>query len=213
MTRGNWPTTQISLLERIRNQEDTLPWDQFVGIYGPLIMRYCCRRGLQESDARDVVQEVLLQVSKGINNFRYDPDRGRFRNWLGTIAHRAMLKHEAKSRRAVVGPGNGKTLQPSSIEECQQPLGEAWIEAFNAHVYRTALERIRLDFDEETWRAFDATFSENRAPRDVAADLKRTAGWVYQAKSKVVRRLKKEVLYLAEDSAFLNMQNKQAARE
>lgn len=211
-TRGNWPTTQISLLERIQNQEDTLRWDQFVGIYGPLVLRYCCRRGLQEADARDVVQDVLLQVSNGISEFRYDRERGQFRNWLGTLTHRAMLKHLKKSRRARTATDNAARQDPL-IDECPQPLGEAWTEAFNAHVYRTALERIRPYFDEDTWRVFLATFAENQAPAIVATEMNRSIGWVYQAKSKVVRRLKEEVLYLAEDSALLNLPSTQASGE
>jgi len=211
--RRQWPTTQISLLERIQNREDALSWDQFVRIYGPLIMRYCRRRGLQESDARDVVQDVLLQVSKGIEDFRYDRERGQFRNWLGTVTHRAMLKQLARSRRAAARERDAPRPLPPASEECQQPLGEVWVEAFNAHVYRTAVERLRLHFDAETWQAFEATFVENCSPDKVAAKLNRTVGWVYQAKSKVVRKLKEEILFLAEDSAFLNLQNKQAPRK
>jgi RNA polymerase sigma factor (sigma-70 family) len=200
--RRNWPTTKISLLERIHDHQDVLSWDHFVRIYSPLIVRYCCRRGLQETDARDVVQDVLLQVSKGIAEFRYDPQRGLFRSWLGTITHRAMLKHQARSRRVASAAGG---TRPSASEQCQQPLGEVWVEAFNAHVYRTAVNRVRLHFDQETWQVFEATFVENHPPEQVATELQRTVGWVYQAKSKVVRRLKEEILYLAEDSAFFNI--------
>jgi len=40
---------------------------------------------LLETDARDVDQEVMIHVSKGIERFRDDPQRGQFRSWLGTI--------------------------------------------------------------------------------------------------------------------------------
>jgi len=176
-----------------------------VRIYGPLIRRYCLRRGLQEADAFDVVQDVLLQVSKGIGDFHYDARRGRFRNWLGTVTHRAMLKHMAKSRRSGIGAGDSTDTTATSDWECQQPLDEVWVESFNAHVYREAVKQLRLHFSEETWRAFEATFTEGRPPDEVADEMQRTIGWVYQAKSQVVRRLKAEIVYLAEDSVLLNL--------
>lgn len=163
-------------------------------------MRYCCRRGLPEQDAADVVQDVLLSVSKGIDDFRYDPDRGLFRSWLGTVTHRAMLKHQSKSRRSGSDAGNSDDLAALPNRVCLQPVDEDWIEAFNVHIYQLAIERLRRQFDEQTWSAFDATFTEDRSPEEVAVSLKRTVGWVYQAKSKIVRQLKQEILYLAEDS-------------
>ncbi len=83
-------------------------------------------------------------------------------------------------------------------------MDEVWIEAFNAHIYQLAIERLRLHFDEQTWSAFDATFMEDRSPEEVALALQRTVGWVYQAKSRIVRQLKQEILYLAEDSVLGN---------
>lgn len=199
-----WPTTQITLLQEVANQRDRRAWVRFVQTYGPLLYRYCRRRGLQDADALDVAQEVLLQVSKAIADFRYDPQRGRFRNWLGTVTHRAMLKHSAKSRRTAIGEGGAASEQSLANCESQEPLDETWVESFNAHVYRKATSRLRPQFSAETWRAFQATFGEGRSPKEVADELQRTVGWVYQAKSQVIHRLRKEILYLAEDSVFLN---------
>jgi len=199
-----WPTTRITLLHRVSDQHDEESWNCFVQTYDPLIVRYCRRRGLQEADARDVAQDVLLQVSKGIGDFRYDAERGRFRNWLGTVTHRAMLKHQAKLRRPARAAGESEGVELSSLQECQQPLDEVWVESFNAHVYREAVRRLRLHFSEEMWCAFEATFTEDRPPEEVADELQRSVGWVYQAKSQIVRRLKSEIVHLAEDSALLN---------
>lgn len=207
-SQSTWPTTQITLLERIADQEDHLSWESFDRIYAPLMRRYCRRRGLQESDANDVVQDVLLKVSRGIRGFKYDAQRGRFRNWLGTVTHRAMLKHISKSSRPGAGVGHAADTGPLWSEVSQQPLDGAWIEAFNAHIFREAMERLRPQFDSQTWWAFQQTFTEERPPREVADDFGRTVGWVYQAKSQVVRRLRDEIVYLAEDSVLLNLQQR-----
>jgi RNA polymerase sigma factor (sigma-70 family) len=202
--RGPWPTTQITLLQRVADRRDARAWDCFVRTYGPLIHRYCLRRGLQEADACDITQDVLMQVSKAIGDFRYDERRGRFRGWLGTVTHHALLKHVARARRSGSAVGDLPAGDPSQIQVAPESLDEAWVEAFNAYVYREAVRRLRLDFSDETWRAFDATFAEDRPPQEVADELERSVGWVYQAKSQVVRRLKAEIVYLAEDSILLN---------
>ena len=115
-----------------------------------------------------------------------------------------MLKHLAKSRRSGVGTGDSTSAELSSAQECPQPLDEVWVESFSSHIYREAVRRLRLHFSDETWQAFEATFEKDRTPDEVAGKLHRSVGWVYQAKSQVVRRLREEILYLAEDSVLLN---------
>jgi RNA polymerase sigma factor (sigma-70 family) len=199
-----WPTTRITLLQSVADQRDKGSWDCFAQIYGPLIQRYCVRRGLQEADAFDVVQDVLMQVSRGISTFEYDAGRGRFRNWLGTITHRAMLKHQAKWRRKFDAAGGAKDSGVLSPQECPHPVDEGWVEAFNSYVFEEALRRLQPSFTRETWRAFNATFIEGQPPSEVADEIGRSVGWVYQAKSQIMRQLKTEILYLAEDSVLHN---------
>ena len=84
------PETRASLLIRIRNPEDSDSWTQFGEVYAPVVFRFLTRRGLQEADAGDVTQNVLLEVAKSIQKFEYEPERGKFRNWLATIARRQL---------------------------------------------------------------------------------------------------------------------------
>ena len=55
--------TRASLLIRIRNQADREAWSQFVEIYAPLIYGFGRNRGLQDSDAADLTQDVLQSVA------------------------------------------------------------------------------------------------------------------------------------------------------
>ena len=57
--------TQPSSLLRIRDASDAESWRTFVSIYAPLIYRSCRRRELQDADAADVGQEVLLDCRAG----------------------------------------------------------------------------------------------------------------------------------------------------
>jgi RNA polymerase sigma-70 factor (ECF subfamily) len=55
---------------------------------------------------------------------------------------------------------------------------------------RRALELVRGEFEERTWRAFWLTAAEERAPADIAEEMGVTATAICMAKSRVLRRLK-----------------------
>lgn len=187
-----WPTTRSTLLSQLRDADDSHAWSRFVDLYLPLIHRFARRRGLQDADARDVSQDVLLQVSRAIRTFEYNPGRGRFRSWLGLITHQRILRHRARANAAVCGLGDGQgdslsTAVPSEVE------GE-WRDAFHAHVYRMARECVRQDTCPEMWRAFEMVWEDGCSPQRAAEVLERPPHWVYQARYRVLQRLKQCVM-------------------
>ena len=99
------PDTRPSLLVRLRDPRDERAWAEFTAIYSPLINRLACRKGLQEADAADLVQEVLRAVASAIDRWDPEPSRGRFRNWLFTIARNTTLNFIASQRRHLRGTG------------------------------------------------------------------------------------------------------------
>jgi len=194
------PSTKVSLLARLRRGADAASWSLFVELYTPLIYRYCRRRQLQEADAQDVTQKVMVRVYTAIGKFTYDAGRGHFRNWLGVITTREILRHVRVEQRPVhraIYPTNDMTAQtPGAVE------GD-WLEEFEAHILVVALERIRNDFDELTWQAFHCTWLQEEKPHAAAERLDRPAEWVYKARFRVLKRLRSEVEFLADDAANL----------
>ena len=87
-----WPSTHISLIRQIRESDNSDAWVTFVDTYGPLMVSFCRKRGLQAADSDDAVQDAMIRISTAIKNFTYDPTRGRFRGWLGTIVRRSIFK-------------------------------------------------------------------------------------------------------------------------
>ena len=63
----------------------------------------------------------------------------------------------------------------------------------------TLLGRIRDRFEPPTWSAFEGVWLHDRASSEVACDLALSIGAVYLAKSRVLKRLRKELMILAED--------------
>ncbi len=197
MTDSASRQTPPSLLVRIRDARDAESWQTFVDLYAPLIYGYCRRRGLQEADAADVSQEVLLQVARSIRGFEYQPERGRFRDWLGAVTRGKVVRWRERQGRAVNGAG-GTGDDPLAAVAAPDADPE-WAAAFNGHVLRAALERTRPHFEPATWRAFELEWLGDRPAAEVARTLGVAVTAVYVAKSRVLKRLREEVLLLAED--------------
>jgi len=104
------PLTRPSLLLRIRDVGNHEAWEQFVEIYTPLVYGFCRSRGLQDADAADVAQESMRAVAQAIGKFEYDPQRGKFRNWLLTVVQSKLHNFLAQQQRQPT-PAGETTLQ------------------------------------------------------------------------------------------------------
>ena len=103
-----FPNTQSLLLAKVQSPENREAWAEFVRIYRPVIYRMARRRGMQDADAQDLSQDVLLRVSKSIEG--WVPQEGvRFRNWLRKVASNAIITAVTKSKpRGIVNGSASK---------------------------------------------------------------------------------------------------------
>ncbi|MCU0714438.1 MAG: sigma-70 family RNA polymerase sigma factor [Pirellula sp.] len=56
--------TSLSLLDRLRTSPENEGWNRLADLYAPLIRVWLRRYDVQNSDAQDLIQEVLLSVSR-----------------------------------------------------------------------------------------------------------------------------------------------------
>jgi RNA polymerase sigma-70 factor (ECF subfamily) len=190
--------TRASLLLRLRNPRDAEAWRTFVDVYGPLVYGHCRRRGVEHNDAEDLMQKIFAQVMQSIRAFDYQPNLGRFRDWLGTIVRNDIGRFFRQRGREVARSASAEA------DPLQQVAGRgedtSWNEEFQAHVLRVALARSQPHFEADTWRAFELVWLEHQSAADVARQLNRPIDFVYVAKSRVLKQLWKEVQELAEDA-------------
>jgi len=73
------PETRYSLIARLACPEDTETWDEFLRTYEAAILRYCRTKGLQDADAADVCQHVLIAVHQAAQNWQPSGRSGSFR--------------------------------------------------------------------------------------------------------------------------------------
>lgn len=198
------PTTRRSLVLRLRNLDDQTAWAEFVELYEPLIYRLARRKGLQDSDARDLCQEVFRAVASAIERWDPDPAKGRFRAWLFCIARNQALKSLAGNNNGRLR-GTGRTTVQELLEARpdEDPQAQAeFTREFRRRVFHWAAEQVRHEFTENTWQAFWRTGVDNRSVAAVAEELGLSAGAVYIARTRVLARLRECVERVTEDSGF-----------
>ena len=133
-----------------------------------------------------------------MRTFEYQPERGRFRDWLRTVTRHELARQQGRQQPGTLGVG-GETGQTELDRVEAQASDSEWTAAFNAQVLSVALERVRPLFAAPLWQAFEGIWLEHRPAREVARELGLGVDKVYVAKSRVLRRLREEVLMLAED--------------
>ena len=188
------PETRPSLLLRLRDAGDQQAWAELLEIYQPLIFRLVRQRGLQDADAREVTQEVLVAVAGAIGHWEADPSRGSFRGWLATIARNLVVNFLIRQSRHPRGTGNSdfaRWLNEVPAADC----GESQL--FNLEhrrqVFLWAAAEIETEFRSDNWRAFWETSVAGRSVGEVATELRMSAGAVYVARSRVMKRLREKV--------------------
>jgi RNA polymerase sigma factor (sigma-70 family) len=187
--------TSSSLLVRLQQDPaDQIAWAEFVRRYGTRIHGWCRRWGLQEADAQEVTQEVLLKLTRAMQVFRYDPAQ-RFRGWLKTISHHAW-QDLARRRKLIAPGGDPATDDPMQSLAARDDLA-VWVEReYEQELMERALERVRPRVQPQTWDAFRLTAFDGLPGAEVAARLGIAVTSVYKAKSNVQKLLEAEVLAL-----------------
>jgi len=191
------PTTRASLLLRLCDSEDHEAWIEFVTLYEPVIYRLLRRHGLQDADARDVMQELLLAVSRSID--RWDPakDRGSFRGWLRRVARNLVINwlHE-RGRGVAAAGGSGLQAMLDMLPAADEPDTVEFDREWRRALFHRAAERVRGEVHSATWQAFWETAVAGASPADAAAKLGMTVGAVRVAKCRVLARLRAAVTEL-----------------
>ncbi len=199
---GDWLTggddpglTQSTLLEGVRDQE-AAAWQRLVELYGPLVYRWCRRAGCQPNDASDLVQEVFVAVAANLSGLRRDRPGDSFRAWLRTITRNKVVDHIRKQQKNPVAQGGTDANdQIHRAPDTQLPSDEAAEDDHDverAELLSRALELVKGDFEETTWRAFWLATVEGRTTTAIATELDMQPNAIRQAKFRVIRRMRDE---------------------
>jgi RNA polymerase sigma-70 factor (ECF subfamily) len=186
--------TSVTLLGRLRQvPPDQAAWAQFADRYGRKIYGWCRQWNLQEADAEDITQGVLLKLAEKMRAFEYDPAKS-FRAWLKTVTRHAWL--DTCSARKVAAAGGSQVLEQLNAVEAREDLVRRLEEEFDRELYDEAAARVRMRVTPRTWEAFDRTAIQNQSGAEAAQALGMKVAAVFVARSKVQKMLREELQQL-----------------
>jgi RNA polymerase sigma-70 factor (ECF subfamily) len=180
--------TPVSLLERLRQPHEQTAWGRFVELYSPLLYGWAQRLGLQDQDARDLVQDVFTVLVQKLPEFRYDPQKS-FRAWLHTLVRnkwRDRLRRQAVLPVVQAAADFADREAPDNLEAIEEA-------EYRTYLVQRTLELLQSEFQPTTWQAFQEYAVRGRPVPEVAQELGITANAVHLARGRVLRRVREEL--------------------
>jgi RNA polymerase sigma factor (sigma-70 family) len=184
---AQWPATRLTLLDRLRDNQNQSAGEEFIALYGPLVCGFTRKRLPQDEDAADVMQEVLGAVAKG----SYDPEKGPFRKWLLTV-----LLNEIRdffSRRQRLPEILGTVAADLALEELPAKIEDEWDHDHRQRLFERAAEIVQGRSNPVHWQAFWLTAVDDMSGKEVAEALTMSVANVYSAKSRILEEIKRTI--------------------
>lgn len=194
--------TSLSLLNRLRRSPDSESWNRLVLLYSPLIKAWLRRYEVQPNDADDLVQEVLVAVSKDLGRFEHAGQAGAFRGWLKAIlVNRLRNFWRARDRRPQARVDSDIDARLAQLDDPSSEMSLIWNREHDQYVLRQLLTLAEPHFEPATWTAFCRVALDGKKSDVVAEEMGISINTVCLAKSRVLRRLRQESEGLVESAS------------
>ena len=179
-------TTHATLLARLADGVDPAAWREFHDRYADLLRGFARRYGLQPADCDDATQEILLALAKSVGKFQYDPAKGKFRSYLKTVALRTVFRILRQKKAARTLELSGEEVDAAAGDSATE---EYWEQEWRQYHVRRAMRRLESEFNEQHRMVFSHYAVKGLPASKTAAELGLSVDQVYQAKSRILRRL------------------------
>lgn len=203
---GELPSLSSSLLDRVQKMQPEA-WSRLTSVFSPIVYRWSREAGLDAADSADVVQEVFIAVARNVSKFERKKEKASFRSWLATITRNKVRDRFRRIQRGFNARGGTQALEhlnnlavsePSfddtaiiagsvSDEVLSQVIDHQQLET---RIPAQVLQLVKANCDQNTWNAFWLTTAKEMPAADVARELGISIASVYQAKSRILRRIR-----------------------
>lgn len=192
--------TSHSLLAQVCITGDAVAWERLAQIYSPLLSGWMRNMGVQPADTDDLVQDVLLVLSRELKNFVHNGRPGAFRNWLRRIlVNRVRDFWRAREYRPSVVGGSDWAASLESLADDNSATSREWDLEHDRCVIERLLIQIRPRFAASTWEAFHRQVFQSQRADQVATELGMPISSVYVARSRILNALRKEAAGLVDE--------------
>lgn len=192
-----YPTTSKTLLDRIA-AGDEISWDEFYTRYGKIVRSLAKFKGLDDSEAEDVCQKVMLQFFKQSKTFKFDPDIARFRTYFGHIIQTKIADYFRKQPDEPF-----EELEPEPVESKTDSL---FLSEWRKMILKEAERELKNRVAPETFQAYELYAVQNRPAEKVAAYLNCSVNQVYQAKKRCFAMMREILLKMNEQDPELKLE-------
>ncbi len=179
--------TRVSLIVGVC-QQDPDRWREFDAIYRPMLLAYLNKRGVAQSDAGDIVQDIFVKLLTKIHT--YDRSRQKFRSWLFSVAQNTLIDR-ARRRAAYQRALDGwvvHVLRATPSDSHQ--MAEDWVKIHREKILEHALKTVRAHVSSKSWACFEQRLLKNRSAVDIGAELKIAPSAVHVNACRVLKQVR-----------------------
>jgi RNA polymerase sigma-70 factor (ECF subfamily) len=190
---SEFPDTRASLLLQLQAGIDQDGWQEFVALYRPIIYRLARKRGLQDADAQDLAQQVLVSIAGAIERWHPHDETIRFRHWLRRVTANAISNAMTRRPRDLAAGGTSIQDVLERQDERNRDLSREIELEHRRELFLRAASAVKSEVSADTWQVFQLTVIEECPIEKAALRLSKSVGAAYAARGRVMNRLRRIV--------------------
>ena len=186
----NNESTRSSVLRAVANTENEAAWQRFFDLYAGFVFSIARSKGLNDTDADDIVQMVFADLARNLPSFKYDQEKGRFRPYLAALVKwRVIDRLKAVRRDADLKADFMEEAKSAATTEDEDFEEREWQSA----AMEETLRRIKPEVRPEHYAAFVASAVEGQDTDVVTKLYGISRDSLYQIRKRLMVKLREKL--------------------
>ena len=186
----NNESTRSSVLRAVANTENEAAWQRFFDLYAGFVFSIARSKGLNDTDADDIVQMVFVDLARNLPSFKYDREKGRFRSYLAALVKwRVIDRLKAVRRDADLKADFMEEAKSAATTEDEDFEEREWQSA----AMEETLRRIKPEVRPEHYAAFVASAVEGQDTDVVTKLYGISRDSLYQIRKRLTVKLREKL--------------------
>ena len=186
----NNETTRSSVIRAVANTENEAAWQRFFDLYAGFVFSIARSKGLNDTDADDIVQMVFSDLARNLPSFKYDREKGCFRSYLAALVKwRVIDRLKAVRRDADLKADFMEEAKSAATTEDEDFEEREWQSA----AMEETLRRIKPEVRPEHYAAFVASAVEGQDTDVVTKLYGISRDSLYQIRKRLTVKLREKL--------------------
>ena len=187
-------TTRPDVIRSLKDSQSQV-WETFFTAYSSLIRLHGKDCGLKNEHLDDLIQDVMIAVSKNSSNFQYDPAKGRFRDYLKRIirakAADILRRYYKKESFCVHIPESSPLLEEVPYESLSpdEALDDQFMDVWENVFLKNCLKCLKEEISPKHYQIFYMLEIQKIPPSKVASFSGLSLVSIYSIRSRIEQKL------------------------